>query len=1108
MQLERFRILFGRRLRLLRQLESLTQAELAERAGISLEHVNKLERGAAAPSMASIIGLARALETEPANLFLFSDSPMAEAAVEDAQNGVPAVEWAKYVTRMGSWRRSLTTGAMVWSDSMYRIMGFEPGEVEPTREVFYETVHPDDLERVAASLRDVDKGRGLEKFEFRMRHRSGGWRHLMAHIEVRPNERGDEILVQGTIMDITEQRRLQQALMDTHTSLERRVQERTRHLQDVIMRLGEEIGQRKRAQEALRISDQIVSSSADAMCMIDSKYVYRAVNDAYTLRTGLRREDILGRHVSAVLGPGIFKSRIKPRLDGTLAGIGCHNTDWYELPGQGMRCLDSSYFPCRNDAGDIVGVVVNARDITEREHAQQALRDSEKLHRTVYERANMGIMRLSPEGRILEANHKACRMLGYTERELCALTFQDLTHPDDLEDNLRHHGLMLAGESDSMLAEKRYLRKDGSIIWCALAASAVRSRDGDISFFISAIKDITERKRAQEDLLVYQQIVSSSSDVMAMLDRDHRYRAVNKNYNLWFGMSDAELTGRTPSHVLGDDVYAFMVKPRLDACLAGKEIRVSEWWTLPRKGRRHLDITYTPCRDGEGRIIGTLIICRDDTDTHNSLVNLLESERNYRFLFDNMRDAIYLAELRPDGGLGLFRDVNRVACRTTGFTREELLRLSPIDLDAPEATEAVMEDVLTRLWEHGHALFETEQIAKDGRRIPVENHAVLFRRDGKDMVLAVARDLTQRKQAERALRESEARFRQIFDAAGDAICVHDLDGRILDVNRACHERLGYTLREMLAMRIQDIDAPETAALVPERVGKVLRDGGGTFEVVHMHRDGSRRRAEASTRVISHRGKPAIITVARDISHSLQMAENLMEGVDAKKDPSAVGFLAAMGHDIRTSLNSLLGMLDLARMARDTAERDECLATAQTSARTLLRAVGCLPDPPRPGDDMVQEAAPPARPGSGAHLRILVAEDDPVNRTTACRLLERLGHEAEGVEDGSVVLDMLRAGPYDLVLMDVEMPGMDGLEATRRIRASRSGRLPRHVPVVAMTAHALKGDRERFLAAGMDDYIAKPVGMDGLAALLHKVARSMEESGPDRPDHGPGPSPGV
>jgi CheY-like chemotaxis protein len=128
------------------------------------------------------------------------------------------------------------------------------------------------------------------------------------------------------------------------------------------------------------------------------------------------------------------------------------------------------------------------------------------------------------------------------------------------------------------------------------------------------------------------------------------------------------------------------------------------------------------------------------------------------------------------------------------------------------------------------------------------------------------------------------------------------------------------------------------------------------------------------------------------------------------------------------------------------------------------------------------------------VRILVAEDNVVNQKVAVRILEKLGYHADAVANGQEAITALEKIGYDLVLMDVQMPEMNGFEATRIIRGPGSGVLRHDIPIVAMTAHALKGDRERCLDAGMDDYASKPVTALALSEILDRHLGSAASSG--------------
>jgi hypothetical protein len=145
-----------------------------------------------------------------------------------------------------------------------------------------------------------------------------------------------------------------------------------------------------------------------------------------------------------------------------------------------------------------------------------------------------------------------------------------------------------------------------------------------------------------------------------------------------------------------------------------------------------------------------------------------------------------------------------------------------------------------------------------------------------------------------------------------------------------------------------------------------------------------------------------------------------------------------------------------------------------------------------------DGAPLTPPGGAAAaiirpvspLRVLVAEDNVVNQRLIGRLLEKAGHVPTIVCDGRAALEALARDRFDLVLMDVQMPGMDGLQATRTIRA-REAVTGAHLPIIALTAHAMKGDRERCLAAGMDDYLSKPLDP---TTLRQTIARLTGDTG--------------
>jgi GAF domain-containing protein/DNA-binding response OmpR family regulator len=201
-------------------------------------------------------------------------------------------------------------------------------------------------------------------------------------------------------------------------------------------------------------------------------------------------------------------------------------------------------------------------------------------------------------------------------------------------------------------------------------------------------------------------------------------------------------------------------------------------------------------------------------------------------------------------------------------------------------------------------------------------------------------------------------------------------------------------------------------------------------------------------------------------------------------PIPVVILSSIGQHARTASN-ITAML--VKPVKPSALHDALAdALAGVDGATAGTAVGAHPRETGSGGPVVPSSA-----GDAGGLRILLAEDNAVNQKLAVRLLERMGLTADVVGDGRAAMDAVAAGDYDLVLMDVQMPEMDGLEATRRIRASRPDRRPR---IIGLTANAMAGDREACLAAGMDDYVSKPIRPEELEAAIAKT-RPIATGGP-------------
>lgn len=265
------------------------------------------------------------------------------------------------------------------------------------------------------------------------------------------------------------------------------------------------------------------------------------------------------------------------------------------------------------------------------------------------------------------------------------------------------------------------------------------------------------------------------------------------------------------------------------------------------------------------------------TERKKTEESLRKSEQRYRLLFNSISDAVFVHGYNADGTPGRFVEVNDVACQRLGYTRDELLRMSPADIDTPE-TFALIPGILGGLRKNGHAVWEGFHVTKDGRRIPVEISNRLLDLAGKPAALATVRDITERKQSELALAEESARRRLLFEQSRDGIVVLDENGKVFEANPKYAEMLGYTLEEVNDLYVWDWDAQWTRKELEEKV-QTVDVSGDFFETRHLRKDGTIFDVEISTTGAVFAGQKLVFCICRDISQR-KAAENALRESDA------------------------------------------------------------------------------------------------------------------------------------------------------------------------------------------------------------------------------------
>jgi PAS domain S-box-containing protein len=304
---------------------------------------------------------------------------------------------------------------------------------------------------------------------------------------------------------------LEEALERTNKELEAKVAERTAELSIINEQLVSGAHERKMLEEKLLLREQLLHAffavAPAGLAISDDQFRYVHISETLAQMNGLTVKDHLGKrigeilpHIAPVMNP-MFEHIMasgQPVLD-----LEMSDDDFGGIPAgtqTHVRHWNFSCFPIKGDEGKPIGIGTFGIDITRRLKAEEALRESVEQFRGTFEQAAVGIAHIDPKGRWLRVNNKLCDILGRTPEELCETTFQEITHPDDLDSDLEYIRRMLNNELDTYSIEKRSIRKDGSSVWLNLTVSLVREANGKPKYFISVVEDITDRKQMMETL--------------------------------------------------------------------------------------------------------------------------------------------------------------------------------------------------------------------------------------------------------------------------------------------------------------------------------------------------------------------------------------------------------------------------------------------------------------------------------------------------------------------------------------------------------------------------------------------------------------------------------
>ncbi|MCG6876126.1 MAG: PAS domain S-box protein [Betaproteobacteria bacterium] len=503
--------------------------------------------------------------------------------------------------------------------------------------------------------------------------------------------------------------------------------------------------------------------------------------------------------------------------------------------------------------------IFSARAVTEieRMRADEALRTSEEQYRAIFNGSADALMLWNSSLQRVDVNPAYERIYGYSREEVLGGAYLEAPSPEEAE---RRRGLIrraLGGEP--FQTELESVRKNGERVQVEVRAIPIQ-HSGE-PHVLAIVRDVTERKRAEAAVRAseeqYRSIFNASVDGMLLWNADHRIVDVNEAFLEMHGYRRDELVGlATPAFIPG--ALQEKCTTLLPQILAGEPCHIEARGERKDGTPFDVEIHGVPMRyQGQPHV---LVILRDVTARREAAERQRASEERYRLLFEMESDAILLVDVDT---LDL-RDVNRAAAELYGYTRDELLRMKVTDISVESAATQ------TSIRSHTGTLRIPlrHHRKKDGTVFQVEISSNLLELGGRKMLLAAVRDITERMRAQEKVRESEERYRLLFEMESDAIVVVDVETlQHLDVNRAAVELYGYSREELLALKSTDVSA-EPADTSSAMSRGSAQPGTSVVRVPlrhHRKKDGTVFPVEITANFFELEGRKIMVAAIRDIT---------------------------------------------------------------------------------------------------------------------------------------------------------------------------------------------------------------------------------------------------
>jgi PAS domain S-box-containing protein len=470
-----------------------------------------------------------------------------------------------------------------------------------------------------------------------------------------------------------------------------------------------------------------------------------------------------------------------------------------------------------------------------RKEAELALIQSESRFKSIFNNAAAGIDLLDSDFKFVQLNNRLAEMFGYGINELIGKSILDVTFSEDFEKTITQLKRIVDTTSDSYRLEKRYKKKNGEVFWGEVSVSAIRTEKGEFVGIIGVIVDINQRKIAEENLnkinKQLENIIEFLPDATFIVDKNYKITAWNKAMEEMTGVSKKDMIGK--EHIYSS--VPFYGKPReqlIDILFRKNMDVVSKYDFIKTEDDKVYTEVFTPALynnkgayvwatasllyDTNGNVIGAIESIRDITLRKEAELKLKESEEKFRSYVENANDIVYAATFE-----GVFTYVSPAWTKILGHAINEVENHSFQSFVHPEDLPTCFES-LDNILKTGEKQINVEYrvLHKDGTwRWHSSNASIVYSATGKPIsFVGIARDITDRKKVEKALKESEEKYRELVENANSIITKFDKDGRILSMNEFGQKLFGYKEEELIGKTLAETIVPEI-----DSTGKILKN---------------------------------------------------------------------------------------------------------------------------------------------------------------------------------------------------------------------------------------------------------------------------------------------